>query len=175
MLQKIDLKQGSCGNCYANVAVAQIESDAMRLLSKTYVLSRQQVTDCGNVGGCGGGWPRQVFEYVKSIGGLMLESDYPYTSGTSGAVGATCNFNSSKVKVTVDSHYNIGGYLTIEPSVAAYVQSVGPASVLVYAVPLQSYASGLMTVCDNAHLSDHVLQAVGVFPATTGGYWYVSN
>lgn len=45
--------------------------------------SIQQLVDCsitaGNLG-CAGGSLRNTLKYVQSIGGLMLEDDYPYTA-----------------------------------------------------------------------------------------------
>ena len=170
MLQCVRV-QGNCGSCFINTGIEQIESDAMRLLSKTYVLSRQQVIDCGNVGGCNGGTYADVWDYVKTVGGVMLESDYPYTSGRNGTSGS-CRFDAQRRKITVRDYVIIGGYLNNEASVAAYVQSVGPVSVAVNADPLQSYVGGIMTACNQLEVN-HVLQAVGVLPNSVGGYWYV--
>jgi C1A family cysteine protease len=38
--------QGSCGSCWAFSAVEQIESDAIRTLGVSYLLSEQQVCAC---------------------------------------------------------------------------------------------------------------------------------
>lgn len=166
--------QGNCGNCYINDAIMQIESDAIRLLAQTFILSRQQITDCGDIGGCGGGRYVDAVEYVQRVGGLMLESEYPYVSGSTNEV-YTCNFDSSKVKVTVDNYTVIGGFLSNEVSIAAYVQSVGPALVAIDASSLQSYTGGVLKVCDNSNEVNHVMQAVGVLPNSLGGYWKMRN
>lgn len=48
--------QGYCGSCWAFSATEQIESDAIRTLGVTYVLSPEQITQCDKTSyGCSGG------------------------------------------------------------------------------------------------------------------------
>lgn len=160
--------QGYCGSCWAFSATEQIESDAMRTLGKSWVLAPQQITSCDNAAyGCGGGWTEVAYGYVKTAGGLELESNYPYTSGTFGITGI-CKEDSSKFVVTVDSYTTLNG----ESSMASYVQSTGPLSVCLDANNWNSYKSGIMTSCGKQ--VDHCVQAVGV-DASSGGYWKVRN
>ena len=73
--------QGYCGSCWAFSATEQIESDTMRTLGKTYLLSPEQITQCDTTSyGCNGGWTEHAYNYVKKAGGLEQEKDYPYTS-----------------------------------------------------------------------------------------------
>jgi len=104
---------------------------------------------------------------VKSNGGIETDADYPYTSyyGKTG----TCSSTASKNVVTVSAYYT----LKTESSMASYVQATGPLSVCVDASSWNSYTSGIMTVCGTS--VDHCVQAVGVYPATTSGYWKVRN
>jgi hypothetical protein len=146
----------------------QIESDAMRQLSVSFVLSPEQIVQCTKADyGCDGGETEDAFDYVKSAGGLALESAYPYTSywGDTG----TCSTSSLVKKVTVESYKT----LSDEASMAAYVQSTGPLSVCLDASSWSSYASGILSVCGTS--VDHCVQAVGVLPTSTGGYWKVRN
>ena len=70
--------QGYCGSCWAFSATEQIESDAMRTLSDTYVLSPGQITQCDSTAsGCNGGWTEHAYNYVKRNGGITTETDYP--------------------------------------------------------------------------------------------------
>lgn len=165
--------QGSyCSSCYVHIAISQIESDAIRLLGKTYVLSRQQPLDCGNVGGCAEGYPSDVLKYIANNGGLMAEADYPYSSLYSSSTGA-CQYNANKVKIGVRGWYVIGGYKSNEEAIAAYVQSVGPVIVALYGNPLLSYRSGILSVCSSTNDVNHGVQVVGVLPSSSGGYWCV--
>jgi C1A family cysteine protease len=56
---------------------------------------------------------------------------------------------------------------------ASYVQSTGPLSVCLDASSWSSYTSGIMSSCGDS--VDHCVQAVGVYPASTDGYWKVRN
>jgi C1A family cysteine protease len=157
--------QGQCGSCWAFSATEQIESDAMRTLGKTYVLSPQQITSCATKAyGCNGGWTEVAYSYVKSAGGIEQNSDYPYTSPPTGQ----CKASSSKYVVTVNGYKTISG----ESNMASYVGTTGPLSVCLDASNWSSYTGGIMSVCGNQ--VDHCVQAVGV-NSGTGGYWKVRN
>jgi C1A family cysteine protease len=95
--------QGYCGSCWAFSATEQIESDAIRTLGVTYLLSPEQITQCDKTSsGCNGGWSENAYNYVKSAGGLETEANYPYTS-YNGKTG-TCSAVSSKFVVTVTGY-----------------------------------------------------------------------
>jgi len=159
--------QGYCGSCWAFSATEQIESDAMRTLGTTYVLSPQQITSCDRTSlGCNGGWTEHAYNYVKGTAGQELNSDYPYTS-YNGNTG-TCQYQASKAKVGVDSYTTIKG----ETNMANYMLGTGPLSVCVDASSWNSYKGGIMSVCGQS--VNHCVQAVGVNTAT-GGYWKVRN
>jgi len=160
--------QGYCGSCWAFSATEQIESDAMRTLGKTWLLSAEQITQCDSTSyGCGGGWTEHAYNYVKKEGGLEQEDDYPYTSGTNGVTGS-CHSDSKKEVVGVSGYTTING----ESQMASYVESTGPLSVCLDANSWSSYKSGIMSSC--GHQVDHCVQAVGV-DTGSGGYWKVRN
>jgi|EP01033_Poteriospumella_lacustris_P011287 C1A family cysteine protease len=159
--------QGYCGSCWAFSATEQIESDSMRTLGTSYILSPEQITQCATKAyGCNGGWTEVAYAYVKSAGGIVQESDYPYTSyyGKTG----TCAVDLSQSVITVSGFTSLSG----ESNMAAYVQSTGPLSVCLDASSWNSYTGGIMTTCGQD--VDHCVQAVGV-DASTGGYWKVRN
>lgn len=165
--------QGYCGSCWAFSATEQIESDTMRTLETTFILSPEQIVQCDTKAfGCGGGWTESAYGYVKTTGGIEEDSAYPYTSYQ--GVTGTCKVNKSAFKVTVDSFTTIGGSTTteIENNMAAYMQTTGPLSVCLDANSWNSYQGGIMSVCGQS--VDHCVQAVGV-DASTGGYWLVRN
>jgi len=158
--------QGYCGSCWAFSATEQIESDAMRTLGKSWILSEEQIVQCDQTSfGCGGGWTEHAYNYVNRAGGLATESAYPYSSyqGTTGK----CNSNAGDFVVKVS------GYTTLasEGDMGSYVQSTGPLSVCVDANNWSSYTGGIMSVCGQS--VDHCVQATGVDIA--GGYWNVRN
>lgn len=75
--------QKSCGSCYAFSVVHSIEGQLFKKLNRIIELSPQQIVDCsssfGNHG-CSGGSLRTTMRYLESSGGIMRESDYPYTA-----------------------------------------------------------------------------------------------
>jgi len=170
--------QGSCGSCWAFSAVDQIEADTKRVFGISYILSPQQIVDCDFVdGACDGGNDNTAFDYVKGAGGIVQNSAYTYTSGTSGVRGTckTAVVSSSKV-VTVQSYSAISG----EANVAAFIQSTGPTTIYAYATPWSSYTGGIMTTAScpavGANSLNHAIQIVGlVIPASGTSYWIVRN
>jgi C1A family cysteine protease len=159
--------QGYCGSCWAFSATEQLESDAMRQLGTTYLLSTEQVTQCTTGAfGCGGGWTETAYAYIKNSAGVVQESDYPYNSyyGKTG----TCAPDTSKAVIGLTSFTTISG----ESAMATYVQSTGPLSVCVDASTWNSYNGGVMSVCGQS--VNHCVQAVGVDNGNDG-YWKVRN
>jgi C1A family cysteine protease len=158
--------QGYCGSCWAFSATEQIESDTMRTLGKTYLLSPEQITQCDTTSyGCNGGWTEHAYNYVKKAGGIEQEKDYPYTSYQ--GVTGTCHAESNKFVVAVNGYTTVNG----ESSMASYVQTKGPLSVCVDASSWNSYSGGIMKTCGKS--VNHCVQAVGV--DTSAGYWKVRN
>jgi len=159
--------QGYCGSCWAFSATEQIESDSMRTLGTSYILSPEQITQCDTTSsGCNGGWTERAYNYVKKAGGIETDASYPYTSYQ--GVTGQCHSSASQFKIGVDSYTT----LKDESSMATYVQSTGPLSVCVDASTWNSYKGGIMTSCGNR--VDHCVQAVGV-DASSSGYWKVRN
>jgi C1A family cysteine protease len=159
--------QGYCGSCWAFSATEQIESDSMRTLGTSYILSPEQITQCDTTSsGCNGGWTEHAYNYVQKAGGIETNSDYPYTSYQ--GVTGSCHSSSSLYKIGVNSYTTVKG----ESNMASYVQSTGPLSVCLDASSWNSYKGGIMTQCGNR--VDHCVQAVGV-DASAGGYWKVRN
>jgi len=159
--------QGYCGSCWAFSATEQIESDSMRTLGTSYVLSPAQITQCDNTSsGCRGGWSEHAYNYVQRAGGIELDSDYPYTTALYQGLTGSCSANINKAVITVSGYSTLSG----EAAMASYVQTTGPLSVCVDASSWNSYTSGIMSVCGKS--VDHCVQAVGV---DTSSYWKVRN
>lgn len=159
--------QAYCGSCWAFSATEQIESDSMRTLGTSYILSPEQVVQCDKTSmGCNGGWTEHAYEYVKRAGGIEQDADYPYTSST--GVTGSCTSDASKFVISLSGYQTITG----ESNMAAYMQTTGPLSVCVDAQTWNSYNGGIMSVCGQN--IDHCVQAVGV-DASSGGYWKVRN
>jgi len=155
--------QGYCGSCWAFSATEQLESDAMRVLSSSYILSAEQTNQCTPYkfgGGCGGGLTETAFDYIKDDGGLVQDSDYPYTASTYAGKTGDCDVNTRDDVVTLTDYTTIRG----ETNMANYMLATGPLSVCVAAEVWNTYRSGIMSTCPGG--VDHCVQAVGV---DTGG------
>jgi len=168
--------QAQCGSCWAFSATEQIESDAMRELGETHILSPQQIVSCDHLGdmGCNGGNTETAYTYVKKSNGMVSDKDYPYTSGH----GQTGTCQSSKLTdpvVGVTSYSTIrassNGASGVESAMAKYVGETGPLSICVDASTWSSYRGGVLSNCGKR--IDHCVQAVGI--DTGAGYWKVRN
>lgn len=140
----------------------------MRQLGKTWTLSAEQLIQCDTSSyGCNGGMPERAYNYVKNVGGVETDIDYPYTSYK--GVTGSCSVDPSKFVVTVKSFTSLTGG---ETAMASYVQKTGPLSVCIDASSWNSYTGGIMSTCGKN--IDHCVQAVGV-DACFEGYWKVRN
>ena len=164
-------------SCWAFATAMQIESDAMRMLAQTFILSPAQINDCSTANyGCGGGWPATAMAYVKSAGGLMLDSDYPYYAGSTGVAGACSTGTLFLPKVSVTSYTILG--TNVEDTMATYLLSTGPIQVDMAASSWSSYTGGIMTAASCGTGVNHAIQAVGVYIDPTGAtpsYWKIRN
>jgi hypothetical protein len=144
--------QGQCGSCWTFGAVAGMESEVIRQLSRADILSEQQVMDCcGSSNACGGG--RADSAYPKLYGkALYTESSYPYTARN----GECHSGTDSGVRIT--SFVKAAGPLKD----AAFCSALDTAAqvVAVDAGPWQSYQGGIMTAATDCNL-DHQVQATG--------------
>ena len=99
--------QGSCGSCWAFSAIEAVESAWMLAGNETEIMSTQELVDCTlspvtENEGCGGGWYFWSYDWLKD-NKTMKESDYPYTSGTTGTETA-CAYNESEGLTNVSSY-----------------------------------------------------------------------
>jgi len=165
--------QGQCGSCWAFSCTESIES--VYMISKGIngdlaPLAPQQIVDCDKVdGGCNGGDLPTCYRYVIGAGGLEKNSDYPYH-----AKDQSCQDDKSKVSVKISNFkFVIPQGSKDENSMANYVATSSPVSIIVDAEPWQFYKSGVMTASQCGLSLDHAVQIVGY--DTDAGYWIVRN
>jgi len=169
--------QGTCGCCYVFAAISQIESDAIRLnhTSPLMQLSIQQPLDCvgyATVLGCKGGFPLNIFAYVRRSG-LVREGLYPYKNKPTGSCGVGL---AAPVIVSVVKFFVMQS--PTEYNMAVYIQNVGPLSIMVYADKWKHYTNGIMThqACGYTGYVNHVVQLVGLdYRYPSRAYWIVST
>ncbi|KAI9108785.1 hypothetical protein K1719_020090 [Acacia pycnantha] len=90
--------QGQC-------AVAAVEGINQIKTKKLVSLSEQELVDCDTEQneGCNGGLMEYAYEFIKRIGGLTTESNYPYK-----AIDETCDVSKEKhPSVSIDGHENV--------------------------------------------------------------------
>jgi len=143
-------------------------------------LSEQQIldctpnpNDCGGNGGCGGGTVELAAARIMVMGGLSLESSYPYVSG--GGANYKCDMNKVKPVAQVQNYYDLPSN-QLDP-VLNFVAAKGPLSISVDASTWSGYESGVFNGCDNKNPDiDHAVQLVGYGTDTSlGDYWLVRN
>ena len=99
--------QGQCGSCWAFSSIEAVESAYAIAGNDLVVMSPQELVDCTlypvtQNNGCGGGWYFWSYDWLAN-NMTMLESDYPYTSGTTGTETA-CAYDASKGVTYVSSY-----------------------------------------------------------------------
>mmetsp|Transcript_48834 Transcript_48834/g.145946 ORF Transcript_48834/g.145946 Transcript_48834/m.145946 type:complete len:377 (+) Transcript_48834:47-1177(+) len=92
--------QASCGSCWAESAVANIESvwylANKASMSVPVALSVEQVIECdAHDNACYGGFPKGAYRYAIEHGGLAAAADYPYRVGGHTICLANQTFNAT--------------------------------------------------------------------------------
>lgn len=169
--------QSNCGSCWAFSAIGNVEGQHQIKTGKLESYSEQELIDCDTVdNGCGGGYMDDAFKAIESLGGVELESDYPYR-----AKSDKCHFNRSlahaQVKGVVDMPKN-------ETFIAQYLVKNGPIAIGLNANAMQFYRGGVShpwhLLCSKTSI-DHGVLLVGYgvkeYPMfnKTLPYWIVKN
>ena len=164
--------QSSCGGCWAESAIEQVESDAMREHNFTGVLSTQELIDCTQQGqgswrgGCGGGDPVPGYKVLQRLGGVASGYDYKFE-----VRDARCRIDNYTKYVKVRDFKSVGK--KDEVAMKSFVGSTGPLSVCVDASDWSGYKAGIKTTCGKS--TDHCVQLVGYGVEEGVEYWKVRN
>ena len=173
--------QGSCGSCWAFSTVANLES--LYALNKGVIktFSEQYLVDCDTEdSGCNGGLMELAFEWLKdNDGGVMLDSDYPYTGKKQ-----TCAKDSTKfVDMKVTGYVKLGDSVDEEFSpvdeveMKEFLYQNGPLAIALNATPLQLYMGGIVDyaswLCPTSGIN-HAVTLVG-YGTQSKDYWIVKN
>jgi len=176
--------QGGCGSCWAYAAGAAIESFAAINSSVLKVLSTQQLTSCtpnpnhcGGSGGCGGSTQELAFSYVANSSGLLLYSDYPDTSATTGITGM-CKTAGPQPLIRASPAVELDGFVQLPPNnytaLMNAVALLGPVTVSFDSGGLFAYSSGIVT-CVEKWTINHAVQLVGYGEEKGVKYWLARN
>jgi len=166
--------QGSCGSCWAFSAITAQESQWAKVHNELFSLSESNLVDCVTAAaGCGGGWPYDAYDYVRSDqdGMFMKDSDYPYQPVT-----GMCKFDKTKGVTKIQS-YTISK-LGDDVELANRVASHGVASVCIDA-SLQSFHMYSSGIYDDMGCSawdlDHAVGLVGYGTEGSKDFWIIRN
>ena len=168
--------QGACGSCWAFSATETTESSWVIAGNDQVIMAPQELVDCAkglfSNHGCNGGWYYYAWNWNKD-NMTMRESDYPYTSGSTGDE-TPCAYDESK-GVTLVADY--GQVAEDTDSIKARIEQ-GPVSVAVAAGNdvFRNYTSGIVTEADGCPTRlDHAIQAVGWGSENGQDYYIVRN
>jgi len=164
--------QGQCGSCWTFSAVETAESAnlmAGRGVGAQHG-SEQELVDCCHAdgsAGCGGGDPRAAIQWIGQVGGVELNSCYPYQGET-----LPCRSSHCRPAYTVRGVYPVA---VNEQSIYQALAQYGPLSIAVDASAWQNYGGGIVNGNSGCGRTlDHAVQLVGYSPQD-GGYWVVRN
>ncbi|XP_066601468.1 uncharacterized protein [Prorops nasuta] len=169
--------QGACGSCWAFAVTGNVEGQYAIKHKQLVSLSEQELIDCDKLdAGCNGGLPDSAYRAIENLGGLELESDYPYE-----AENDKCHLNKNKLKVRVVSAVNI---TSNETKMAQWLVNNGPIAIGINANAMQFYVGGVSHpykfLCSPKNL-DHGVLIVGYgvksYPLfnKTIPYWIIKN
>ncbi|KAG5348347.1 CATF protein, partial [Acromyrmex charruanus] len=169
--------QGQCGSCWAFSVTGNVEGQYAIKHGQLLSLSEQELVDCDNLDeGCNGGLPDNAYRAIEQLGGLELESDYPYE-----AENEKCHFKQNLVKVELASAVNV---TSNETQIAQWLVQNGPIAIGINANAMQFYMGGvshpLKFLCNPNNL-DHGVLIVGYgisrYPLFYKNlpYWIIKN
>jgi len=169
--------QGDCGSCWTFGTAETLESYWALAGKGLVVLSEQQIldctpnpNDCGGTGGCEGGTVELAYARIQVMGGLSLESSYPYQG-----VDESCNMSQFQPVAKISGYVNLPSNKLL-PMLNHLVNN-GPIAISVDASTWSFYGGGVYDGCNQQSPDlDHAVQLVGAgTDPQYGDFWLVRN
>lgn len=164
--------QGQCGSCWAFSTTGSIEGAYYLKYNSLGSFSEQNLVDCDQIdNGCNGGWMDRAFGYMQRAGGICTETDYPYTSGTTGKAGSCQSSCTKDAKTAPASFTDVtpGSVDALESAVAQQPVSIAVA----VNNQFQFYSSGVFAGPCGDDINHGVL-TVG-YGTDGSDFWKVKN
>lgn len=171
--------QGQCGSCWSFSTTGALEGAYFNKYGTLLSFSEQQLVDCdtlrngGKDHGCKGGLMDNAFSWISKNGGLCVESEYPYVSGTT-TTGGTCQETCSVI-----SNSKIVDYVDVTPSSDEAMMNAlakRPISIAIEAdqKDFQLYKTGVFTGACGVKL-DHGVLLVGYGNEFSDDFYLIKN
>jgi C1A family cysteine protease len=171
--------QGQCGSCWSFSTTGALEGAYFNKYGTLLSFSEQQLVDCdtlrngGKDHGCKGGLMDNAFSWISKNGGLCVETEYPYVSGTT-TTGGTCQTSCSAL-----SNSKVVDFVDVTPSSDDTMMSAlskRPISIAIEAdqKDFQLYKSGVFTGTCGTKL-DHGVLLVGYGNEFSDDFYLVKN
>jgi hypothetical protein len=171
--------QGQCGSCWSFSTTGALEGAYFNKYGTLLSFSEQQLVDCdtlrngGKDHGCKGGLMDNAFSWISSNGGLCVETEYPYVSGTT-TTGGTCQTSCSVI-----ANSKVVDFVDVTPSSDDAMMSAlakRPISIAIEAdqKDFQLYKSGIFTGACGTKL-DHGVLLVGYGNEFSDDFYLVKN
>ena len=171
--------QGQCGSCWSFSTTGALEGAFYIKTGTLDSFSEQQLVDCDNRKnggtdmGCNGGLMDSAFSWIEKNGGLCMEDDYKYVSGTT-KVGGTCQTTCQVVPGSV-----VKSFVDVTPNSDDAMMTAltnQPVSIAIQAdqSSFQLYKSGVYSDSCGTGL-DHGVLTVGYGTMSGSDYYKVKN
>ena len=174
-----------CGSCWAHGSTSAI-MDRINLMRQgawpSIELSTQEVINCGNAGGCGGGWDSGVYKHAHNEG-IPDQTCQAYE-----AIDKECNEMNSCMDcppgeechaVKEYKRYKVGDYGRVSgaENMKAEIAARGPISCYVDVTQeFLDYQGGIFVEHDHEVLGGHIIEVAGWDVAEDGTkYWIARN
>jgi len=173
--------QGQCGSCWSFSTTGALEGAYFNKYGTLKSYSEQHFVDCdtfrngGSDLGCNGGLMDSAFSWAKKNGGVCLESDYAYVSGTTKKAGDCDKTKDSKKDGAVaPKSYTDVATMSDAALMSALNQQTVSVAIQADQAAFQLYKSGVFTAACGASL-DHGVLAVGYGNMDGQDYYRVKN
>lgn len=164
------VRDQECGDCWAQAAVAAMESQLLIHDGDTTLLSIQQAIDCNFYqASCMGGWHTSVYQLYQAVGAVD-EACYPYAG-----IDQTCAADTCDIILTLDDWEFIDTTLV---SLKTHLMTNGPLAVWMQTWPdIADYTGGCYEHEPGPIELGHLVLLVGWDDSLCGGAgaWHVKN